>query len=675
MPDESTDRSSALRLPIALATVTCLTVAAYAFGLSGDFLFDDNPHIVRNVLVQIDSLAPQALWQAWHSGLAPFPHDRPLAMLTFGLNHVTSGLEPVAFKATNLALHLLTGLVLFAVARRLGAAFLRLERRDIGPAAVDWWAWLTAALWLLHPLNLSPVLLVVQRMTILATLFVLLGMLVYLVGRERLAAGKRIGLLWIWAAPGLALVGLMGKENALLLPLLLLVTEWTLLRFRGLSAASRRHMRLFFAATVALPALLVLAFLASNPYYLQSAERPFTLIERLLTEARALWFYLRLLLSPDITAMGLFHDDFPLSRDLLQPWTTLVAIAGWTTVVIVVLALRRRVPLLAFAALFFLAGHALESTVIPLELVYEHRNYLPAIGPLFALAFVPTAHAAPRISRPLVRALTGVVLVSLAAATAVRAHDWSGFGRLITTEVRHHPLSPRANFQFAQLLMTQLDNGDLRDDAARLARAHFEKVAALHPDNADALFGLVVLELHLGSAPAPELIERLATVLRHAPFSPLNVNIGQFAFLVNWQGISEEARARLSTEQITEIFEAALENPTVPPIGRAAIRLAMSAYFHDVLGDPHTALRHAELAAEAAPAKWGIQDQRIRLLAGLGRVDDATAVLREAVRRDTLGLHSEQAEQLDSLIEEARRAEPFTTTTSDGRDTANGPHH
>jgi len=112
-----------------LATIVTV-VGAYWVGLDGDFLFDDNPHIVRNTLVQIHTLSPADLWQAWGSSVFSFPNSRPLAMLTFGVNHAFSGLDPFAFKATNLALHLLAGLLLYAVARRLAALFLRVEGRQ-----------------------------------------------------------------------------------------------------------------------------------------------------------------------------------------------------------------------------------------------------------------------------------------------------------------------------------------------------------------------------------------------------------------------------------------------------------------------------------------------------------------------------------------------------------------
>ena len=168
-------------------------------------------------------------------------------------------------------------------------------------------------------------------MSILAALLTLLGMLMYLVGRQRMADSRKGGLFLVWLSPAFALIGLTAKESALLLPILLFVTEWTLFQFKGLDARATRHLKLFFLLGVAAPLLLVAVYLAFHPHWIIGGygSRPFTLEERLLTEARILWFYVRLIIAPSIDALGIFHDDVALSRGLLEPWTTLVAIAAW----------------------------------------------------------------------------------------------------------------------------------------------------------------------------------------------------------------------------------------------------------------------------------------------------------------------------------------------------------
>jgi tetratricopeptide (TPR) repeat protein len=355
--------------------------------------------------------------------------------------------------------------------------------------------------------------------------------------------------------------------------------------------------------------------------------------------------------------MGLFHDDFAISRSLLQPWTTLPAVIALVATGVAAVLVRTRLPLLSFAVLFFLAGHALESSVFPLELVYEHRNYLPAIAPLFALAYVPTVGASSvSVSRGLLNLLVAAVLLVLAASTAMRAYDWSGFGRLIVAEVENHPDSPRANFQFAQLLMEQIQNAELSAEAATLAADHFEHMTALNPDHADGLFGLVVLELYQGRAPPQELVDRLSERLRRLPFNPLNVNSAQFAYLASWHDPARKLPG-LTREQMLQIFEAALANPTLPPVGRAAIHHALGGYAQHTLRELDLALRSAGLAAEAAPDNWEVLDRYARLLAITGRFDEAESVLRSALATDRAALYQAEAGDLADAIAAARRGE------------------
>jgi hypothetical protein len=658
MPNAPIHAARSVRWLVLWLATLAVTIAIYWPGLHGDFLFDDNPHIVKNALVQIGSFAPQDLWQAWNSSPFSFPGSRPLAMLTFGLNHAASGLDPFVFKATNLALHLLTGALVYFVCVRLGLLFQTLRGGTFDEECVKLWGWLATTIWLVHPLNLSPVLLSVQRMTILSTAFVLLGLLTYLVGRRRLVDGNRTGFAWVAVSPLFAGVGLLAKENAILLPALLLVTEWTLFRFAGLDGRSRRLLKAFFWLTVAVPLVVLVWYVIQHPGYLGYGSRPFSLEERLLTQARALWFYVRLLFVPDISALGLFHDDFSISRGLLAPWTTLPALLGLGLTAIAAVTLRARLPLFSFAVLFFLVGHAMESSIIPLELVYEHRNYLPMLGPLFALAYVPSIGAASLpISRGIVVLLVGATILALAATTAIRAYDWSGFGRLVLAEVEHHPDSTRASFQYAQLLMAQIESPEHAAGAAEEARRIFQRVTDLDPDQADGLFGLVVLDLQLGRQPSPAVLAELSERLRRIPFNPLNVNIKQFSFLVQWHEAAPPGRG-LSPSQVLSLFDAALSNPTVTGASRIALYHALRAYHQRVVGDNLTALKYAEMAVRTDPSDWLLRDRHIRLLAMLGRFDEAERALQTAVGTDKLGVRERDAADLAQMIAAARRGEP-----------------
>ena len=114
-----------------------------------------------------------------------------------------------------------------------------------------------AALWMLHPIQLTSVLYVVQRMTSMAAFFVLLGLVVFVTGRNRLESGRAHGLTLMFAglAGGTAL-GFLCKQNAVLLPFYAFLVELFFYRHEALASGARRRLYRFYALTVALPAVL-----------------------------------------------------------------------------------------------------------------------------------------------------------------------------------------------------------------------------------------------------------------------------------------------------------------------------------------------------------------------------------------------------------------------------------
>jgi len=610
---------------LAWLAVALIAVVAYWPGLGGDFWFDDNANIVRNAAVKIQSLRVSDLLQAWDSSLDPFPRSRPLAMLTFGVNHAVGGLDPFGFKLTNLLLHVVTGTLLFVTLSAMATQYLSLEGRGrADSASPQWWALFAAALWLLHPLQVSTVLYVVQRMTILATLAVLLGIYLYLLGRQRLVERRRSGYLLVIAAFACAPLGALAKETSLLLPLLLLVLEATLLRLRGLAGVPRRFVGGILLIAAVVPTVAAMAYLAAHPDLLNFTGRSFGLEERLLTQARVLWFYLGLVVIPDSALLGFYHDDFQASAGWLTPWTTLPAVLGLLGVVLAALVVRRRFPLFSFAVLFFLAGHLLESTVFPLELVFEHRNYLPSIAPLFALAYIPYSLCVSSRSRCVAASVSALVPLVLVLVTAGRVADWSNLGNLITTEVERHPESPRANYHYGQLLMSTVQDPELKTAALDLADEHFRKAAELSGNHLDGLFGLVLTDLTRGHSPDPVTIAELKDRLSRVPLSPLNVNFNQFVVLARWH---LEPRAKLAPEDFLGIFNAALDNPTLPSVARASILNGLRVYSLKVLGDPREAIRYGELAMAAAPSDWDYVEVYVRMVEELGEEERARKVL------------------------------------------------
>ena len=321
--------------------ICLLTAGIYVPGLSGDYMFDDMPNLLHNTQLDVESLNTESLQgAAFSSGSGKF--RRPVSMLSFTLNRYFFGIDPYSHKVVNLIIHLLTGIGLYLLSRQLIHAYRQQRCPALSDRALRWIPVVVTGLWLVHPLNLTPVLYIVQRMTSLAALFTVLGLCLYMTGRMRLLNGKS-GMPLILT--GLILFGglaLLSKESGALLPLYMLVLELTLFQFRNNKEKPDISVIIFFAATVALPAILVLLYLASHPGYLTGGYsfRDFNLQERVLTEGRVLIFYLKSILIPSISELGLFHDDITVSRGLFDPPATfysLMALGGMLLAAILLL--------------------------------------------------------------------------------------------------------------------------------------------------------------------------------------------------------------------------------------------------------------------------------------------------------------------------------------------------
>lgn len=479
---------------ILLLGVLGLALLVYWPGLQGGFLFDDYHNLEElgayGGVVDLETL------KIFVFGGSSGPSGRPLSLLSFLLDDNTWPSEAAWFKPTNLLFHLLCGLFL------CWATLLLLRQFRFDERKAQWMAIFSSACWLLHPLMVSTTLYVVQRMAQLSTLFVFVGMVAYLHGRSLLAVNKRAAYLWMMLAVGLCTVlAVYSKENGVLLPLSLLVIEFCIPDGTERPAQTWRHLFL------GLPSLALLAYLATfinfseNPW----PARPFNQIERLWSEARILMEYLRLLFVPQIEGKGLFQDGYDISRGWLEPWTTLPSVLGIVALWVLALYLRKRMPLVSLAILFFFAGHLLESSVIGLELYFEHRNYLSA-----AFLFLPLAWGLVWLSEeiaPSLVVLIGVCCLSiLAFFTWQRAQLWQDSMKLELYWATVNPDSPRAQYATARylLLMERTDEGV----------AHLKAAIERMPYSAYLNVGLLLHKVHVRKAVAHDFevtSERLRT--------------------------------------------------------------------------------------------------------------------------------------------------------------------
>ena len=364
-------KNSAGRILIFLGTILTL---CYINTLHVPWQLDDPPNITTNYPLHIINLLPETLWQTlFAKPFAPGTLARPVAYLSFALNWFVGQDNPFGYHLVNLCIHILTAFFLFATTRlTLQSPRMRhLAERDVLAIAL-----LSATLWAINPVQTQAVTYIVQRMASMVALFMVLTVHSYLLARRAETPCQRaVALL---GCAFFFLLALGSKENAVtLLPSLLLIE---LIFLKRDDWFGKLLFRLLVVANVLL--LLAATYYIVDHGLLRSltspvGSRPFSVGERLLTQPSILLFYLSLLLYPSPTRLSIDHS-FPLSTSLLQPWTTLPAILAVVGLIALGFSIRKKWPLLSLAILFYFINHAVESTIIPLELIFEHRNYLPS---------------------------------------------------------------------------------------------------------------------------------------------------------------------------------------------------------------------------------------------------------------------------------------------------------
>lgn len=496
--DAVASRELSIRPMLFLFLVVFLTFMAYLPGLSGGFLFDDYTNLEQlgtyGGVVDLNTL--KSFVFTGDSG----PTGRPISLLTFLLDDNAWPSYAPLFKSTNLLIHLLVGL-LVAWSSLLLLRFYRFDERH-----ALWLAVLSSGIWLLHPYFVSTTLYVVQRMAQLAALFMVAGIVGYLWWRTRLSNRPVAAYIGMSLSLGLGtLLALFSKENGALLPLLVLVIEFC--NPRKDIPKPKLWWRIL---ALWLPSLTVLIGLVRLINFSPDAwpNRPFDQPERLLSECRILWEYLFHLYIPRVEGRGLFQDGYLVSKGWLDPISTLYSALGLFVLIGSAVALRKRWPLFSLAIVFFFVSHLIESTVVGLELYFEHRNYAAAI-----FLFLPLAQFLVYLSekvRPFVIALiTAAVFLVPTAMTVQRASLWADSSKLELFWAYSTPDSPRAYNTIAAFLFNQG-----RPDEAN---SELEKASKRLPESALLTIRLLAQKVYQGTASKTDF-ELAGNQLKFQPF-------------------------------------------------------------------------------------------------------------------------------------------------------------
>lgn len=521
---------------------TLIASLIYWQGLYGPFLLDDLQSIEPTKLDVFSFSKLLEISLQNDSG----PIGRPISVASFALNNYFFGLNPFYFKVVNLIIHIFCSVCVAFFAYLLMLFMPRAKRyaQLIG--------FFTGLLWLIHPLQVSTVLYPVQRMTQLSHLFILLGLNTYLCGRIKQFTHKPHGGLYLLLSYAFFFpLAVLSKETGILFPWYVLITECLILKFHGTKPQSccLKWFHITLSATILIGAF-VYYWQHYDTFMALFADKRITLLDRIYTQINALVFYLKLIIIPQLADMGLYHDDFTVTRAFNIQTALCALLLG--TMAISIFMLRKRAPIIAFGIAWFFVSHAIESTALPLEMVFEHRNYLASFGLLliatyYLIPFYKKVDVAPK---RFYYFFSFLFISLLAIITWQRSTIWSSSERFLQESRIQHPHSPRVHIEIANLL--------LKEKYYREAFAELDEAARLDPYNAGIPLHKILIFCQLGKVP-PELYLEAKQKIQQGAITPYVVTVLDIMV----QNMFNNQCKAVDRNKMIELIQTCNENPNL----------------------------------------------------------------------------------------------------------------
>lgn len=564
---------------IGFVAVLAFAWFCYQPAISGAFQLDDEFNL--GGLAQIEDA--QSAFSYIFSGMSG-PTGRPLALASFAVQADSWEQGASAFLRANILIHLLNAALLAVCLYQLSRhrAIARVDAAVVAAVA--------ATLWVLMPLLATASLLVVQRMTTLSAMFMLLGLNGYLFARARIHAGEKQALTSMGASLviGTVLASLC-KESGLLLPVFVLILEATILeRPDGIAPRTWRKWQLIFLAS---PLALLLIYLGTWLDYPDAtiASRGFNAWERLLTESRILWTYVLKALAGFPEKLGIYQDPPTVSRSLFDP-ATFIAGISWLALLVASIAWRRRYPLVAFAVLWFLAGHLIESSVVPLELYFEHRNYVPIIGPVFALCSFVFLLPESR------RRIAAVPIAALVIANAWFLYSFAILSGTPSFAARYWA----AIYPHSQRAVARMASYQLAEEGPEHAIATIDMFVEVHPKH--AYMHLPKLQILCQHAPDEDHRQIVSQLHRELPVVEFTYSAAVMLFEL-YEAVSETDCTGIDTETVVALAGTLRENPRYAdePLYNQAYHKMLAAVARKE-GDYNSVVEHLQKAIRYRPS-------------------------------------------------------------------------
>lgn len=381
-PESPEQHGIARMYSFAFVSLFLIIIMVYGNSLFCEFHLDDYDNIITNGNIHLKSLDWPGIKKSMQ-GMEKTPGavSRPLAYLSFALNYYLGGLNVFGYHAVNIIIHYMASVFLFLFTYNLLRLPVFCGRYEKSAYNI---ALLSVIVWATSPVQVTAITYIVQRMASMAGMFYIMAMYFYLKARTSKGMTRMAVFLSLCALSAAAAFGT--KQNTVTLPVALVIFD--LIFFQGITRESIRRNIVMFGIPLVIIAVAALFMLDIHRIAGDYGIRPFTMAERLMTQPRILFLYISFLLCPAPARLMLYHD-VQWSTSLIEPFTTLVSILALIVIVIFAFMNARRRPLLSFCILFFFLNHAVESSFLSLELIFEHRNYTPSM--LFFLPFSAAA--------------------------------------------------------------------------------------------------------------------------------------------------------------------------------------------------------------------------------------------------------------------------------------------
>jgi len=403
--------------------IVAIVFIIYSNTFQSPWILDDFQNIVNNPRIQISSLSLKNVTESFFSNtLTPEKLYRPLSCFTFAMNALAGGTNVFGYHLVNISLHAATSLILMLLLVLVfkTPAFEKTPDREKYFIII-----LSTALWAINPIQIQSVTYIVQRMASLCTFFSLISFVFYI--KARLSKSSRQIIIFYICCMVVIACSFFSKENGIITIPLILVIEYFLFRNGDFKILAKKEFIAGFSIFIVLALCFSFYTISLSDLQALYEMRPFTLYERLLTQPKVLLYYLSLIFYPLPQRFSIEHEIL-ISSGILSPPLTFLYIAlviSFFTACVV----SSKIPLFVrLGVVFFFVAHSIESSVLPLEMVFEHRNYLPSV-----FLFPPVAAALYRIfdnykSRQKMRTAIGFFITSLifliGIATHTRNFDW-----------------------------------------------------------------------------------------------------------------------------------------------------------------------------------------------------------------------------------------------------------